>query len=203
MTEFDPHAYSIQISTETIDGEYLFKAIVKELPDVLALGATYVEAYEEAIDAVKGIYEACVEEGKIFPDPIKIEEDYTGRVTLRMEKSLHRVAAQLAEAEGTSLNNLIATALASRVARGHEPRTNHSGSVKTVIYSTFEAVCNALPVSSKSAHRLQIMVTEMMTPMFLGVQGGDKKTVAAAGKMLVYDKSLSSQTTSNSILWGT
>lgn len=124
MKQINPHAYSIQISAEIVDGQSLFHARVKELPDVLGLGESYSEAYEEAIDAISHLYLASTEEGREFPAPIPHNDEYTGRITLRLERSLHRLAAELAQAEGVSLNSLIAGALTHRVSFAFASQTH-------------------------------------------------------------------------------
>lgn len=118
MTDFDPHTYAVSVGRGQVDGELLFKATVKELPDVMGLGETCNEAYDMVIDAITALYEASQEDGRYFPAPVRAADEYSGRFTLRMERSLHRAAALLAEREGTSLNSLISSALAVRVTFG-------------------------------------------------------------------------------------
>ena len=47
-----------------------------------------------------------------MPVPASGVEDYSGRVTLRVPRTLHRSLALMAEDEGVSLNQLMVTALA-------------------------------------------------------------------------------------------
>ena len=44
------------------------------------------------------------------------EQEYSGKLMLRLSRSLHRRAAEIAHAEGVSLNRFIVTILAERVA---------------------------------------------------------------------------------------
>lgn len=100
----DPHAYNITIRRDSFDGDVLFEARVKELPDLAEYGETYDEAYSLAVDAIQTAAEAFAEKGRAFPVAIVPADDYSGRVTLRLPRSLHRSLAESAEAEGVSLN---------------------------------------------------------------------------------------------------
>lgn len=100
----DLAAYNINIRRVSIDGEDLFEARVKELPDVIAYSETADDAYAMAMDAVEATAEHFNELGKSMPVPSVPVDDYSGRVTLRLPKSLHQVVAETAESEGISLN---------------------------------------------------------------------------------------------------
>jgi predicted HicB family RNase H-like nuclease len=100
----DPHAYNISVRRDTFDGEVLFEARVKELPDVAEYGETWQEAYELAVDTIETAALAFAEQGRPFPPAQRPANDFSGRVTLRVPRSLHRALADAAEAEGVSLN---------------------------------------------------------------------------------------------------
>lgn len=112
---FDPHAYTILVKKLLVDDEQLFKAAVKELPHVDVYGDSYQEVYESCIDVIETLHEMAQERRKRFPAPIQEEEDFSGRVTLRMPKTIHRQIAALAETEGVSLNQYIVTVLSHQV----------------------------------------------------------------------------------------
>ncbi len=67
----DPSEYNITIKKISIDGECVFKAVIKELPDVAEYGDTFIEAYELAIDTIQTASEMFAEAGKPFPLPFK------------------------------------------------------------------------------------------------------------------------------------
>jgi predicted HicB family RNase H-like nuclease len=121
MDTFDPFAYSITVRRETVDDEIQFVATVAELPDVSALADSHAEAVELVADAITELKIASDEDGKVFPSPAHVESEFSGRVTLRMERSLHRSAAAIAEIEGVSLNSFVVSALVARVTGGHMP----------------------------------------------------------------------------------
>ncbi len=66
----DPHEYSITVKKVLVDGEPLFKAIIKELPDVVEYGQTYDEAYGLAIDTISTAAMMCAESNTPFPQPL-------------------------------------------------------------------------------------------------------------------------------------
>jgi len=109
--KIDPHAYNINIRRDTFEGEVLFEARVKELPDVAEYGETYAEAYDLAVDTIETAAEAYAEQGRAFPAAQVPADDYSGRVTLRLPRSLHRAASVAAEAEGVSLNQHLVNVL--------------------------------------------------------------------------------------------
>ena len=74
----DPQAYNITIRRDTFEGEVLFEARVKELPDLAEYGETYAEAYDLALDSIETAAEAFADKGRIFPEETSAE-DYSGR----------------------------------------------------------------------------------------------------------------------------
>lgn len=100
----DAMQYNITVRKGVFDGETCFEARVAELPDVAEYGDSYEEAYELAIDTIETTAEIFAEKGKQMPAPMEPVDDYSGRVTLRLPKTLHRALAQVADQEGVSLN---------------------------------------------------------------------------------------------------
>lgn len=101
---FDPHAYNITVRKMVHEGEALFEARVKELSDVCEYSETNAEAYDLAIDTIETAAEMYAEAGRTFPAPTVPQDEFSGRVTLRLPKGLHRTLALEAEDEGASLN---------------------------------------------------------------------------------------------------
>jgi predicted HicB family RNase H-like nuclease len=114
-TTFDPHAYTITIRRVTEDGKRLFHGSVRELPDLATYERTHKRAYELLIEAIESLHKEAEAAGRPFPAPAEVQDEFSGRVTLRLPISLHRSVARLAEGEGASLNTYIITALAERV----------------------------------------------------------------------------------------
>lgn len=112
MNNFDPEFYSISIRKELYEGELFYIARIQELPDVLEFGNSYEEARELALDTLVTSRELFLEQGIKFPEPIQPPENTaSGRVTLRMPKSLHSRLIELAQEEEVSLNQYIVSAL--------------------------------------------------------------------------------------------
>jgi len=109
---FEPHQYTITIRQAEFDGETLYEAKVKELPDIAEYSESHEDAYALALDAIATTAEAFAEQGRDMPKPFTPEEDYSGRVTLRLPKTLHRRLAEKADEEAVSLNQYMVSVLA-------------------------------------------------------------------------------------------
>lgn len=108
----NPYDYSIAVRRiEDENKEQYFEARVRELPDVVEYADTHQEAYELAIDSIETTAQALAEHGREMPPPAPIADDYSGRITVRTTRSLHRDLAILAEEENVSLNQLIVSVL--------------------------------------------------------------------------------------------
>lgn len=107
-----PERYNINLRRVSIDGEMLYEARVREFPDATEFAESSQEAYELALDTVEASLEVLQEQGKALPNPSEIPEDYSGRVTLRVPKNLHRRLALAAEDEAISLNQYLVSLLA-------------------------------------------------------------------------------------------
>jgi predicted RNase H-like HicB family nuclease len=151
----DPHTYNISIRHGTFEGEALFEARVKELPDLAEYGETYTEAYDLAIDAIATAAVAYSEQGRAFPEALVPADDFSGRVTLRLPRSLHRALAAAAEDEGVSLNQHLVNVLSyySGFAAGRQ----------TDAPAPWLSVPQQGPVEPRKSH-LRLIQTEKLTP---------------------------------------
>jgi predicted HicB family RNase H-like nuclease len=91
-----------------------FTAQILEFPGCIAQGASPAEAYERLEAAAESWIDAALELQQEIPSP-SAEAQFSGRFALRLPRSLHRQAAQLADAEGVSLNQFIVSTLAEKV----------------------------------------------------------------------------------------
>lgn len=118
----DPHAYGIEVRRRSIDGEVVFEARVRELPDLAEYADTADEAYALAADAVATTAKVFAERGKAMPAPLQPADEWSGRVTLRVPKSLHRALSNAADIEGCSLNQHIVNVLVYFTGFAHAER---------------------------------------------------------------------------------
>src|SRR5690606_13558648 len=134
----DASNYSIQIKKVEIEGEVFYQAKIREFPYLDEYADTAEEAYTLALDAIEASIAALREQRKDIPLPCNdtSAEDYSGRITLRIPRTLHASLAQISEYEGVSLNQLIASALADFNGFNHtyynEPVVDHAVSTSQV-----------------------------------------------------------------------
>ena len=110
---FDPDSYTITIRKESVDGDSLYVGRVAEFTNISAYEETYEETREILLDAIRTLKIMADEQGVSFPLPNPVfSEEYSGRPSLRLPKSLHARAVRLAQEEGVSLNTYLVTAVA-------------------------------------------------------------------------------------------
>lgn len=91
-------------------------AKVPDLPGCMTWADTFEELGAMVEDAKFAWIEDALEDGDPIPEP-RSERDYSGKVNLRMPKSLHKDLAHRAEEDGVSLNQLMVTTLARMAGR--------------------------------------------------------------------------------------
>jgi predicted RNase H-like HicB family nuclease len=94
------------------DGGYY--AEILEFPGCRAEGDTPSETYENLDRAAESWIEACFEADQEIPEPFN-NLGFSGRIALRLPRSIHRQAARMAERDGVSLNQFLVSAVASRI----------------------------------------------------------------------------------------
>ena len=109
-----PEEYGVSVRLVQEGGAEVYEARVAELPDIRTYGETHSEAYSGAIEVIKTAQQVFAAKGRKFPEIELIEDEFSGRVTLRMSKSLHRKSHERATYEGISLNLWLVEAIASR-----------------------------------------------------------------------------------------
>ncbi len=96
------------------DPESGFVAEIEELPGCMTQGETLKEAFEAIEDARRGWIQIAYEDGQVIPLPRDMEE-YSGKILIRIPKSLHRDLSHAAKWEGVSLNQYISSLVAAGV----------------------------------------------------------------------------------------
>lgn len=92
-----------------------FHTEVEELSGCWSEGKTPDEAYRNTMDAIKLWISSAIERGIKVPTPKIEEKEYSGKVILRMPKTLHKHLSEEAEKENTSLNQLMLYLLSSNL----------------------------------------------------------------------------------------
>jgi len=93
------------------DAEEGFLIQVPDLPGCMTAGETIEEAVSMLPEAMACWLESVLLEGEPVPEPTPAPE-YSGRLLVRMPKTLHRQLIERAEVEGVSANQLAVALLA-------------------------------------------------------------------------------------------
>ncbi|HEX5417743.1 MAG TPA: type II toxin-antitoxin system HicB family antitoxin [Chloroflexota bacterium] len=116
VQEYLRRPYRMEVRGNPEDG---YLAVAPELPGCLTAGATPEEALGMLKDAMASWIEAALVAGDRIPEPD--DDRYSGRLLLRMPKSLHARLAERAGREAVSMNQLTVTLLAESL--GNEKRS--------------------------------------------------------------------------------
>lgn len=96
--------YPFTVRPDTDDGGYIV-----EFPDIrycVGTGETIEDAISDAMIAKSEWIKAAFESGISIPEPSGGEE-YNGRISLRIPKSLHKMIVEGAKKEGVSANQFL------------------------------------------------------------------------------------------------
>ena len=91
-----------------------FTAEILEFPGCFAEGDTVEEAYKDLESAAESWIDAHSAQGHEIPAPFS-NLGYSGTISLRLPRTIHKRATIMAEPDRTSLNSFLLTAIASRV----------------------------------------------------------------------------------------
>jgi predicted HicB family RNase H-like nuclease len=120
--EIDPGKYSAIVTPVVEDGTVFYEARLREFGQgLLATGDTPSEAINNLYGDATSFLEDIVESGQSLPDPFGEYpwEAYSGKITLRLPKSLHYKLHVLAEEENISLNYVAVSILSWGAERVH------------------------------------------------------------------------------------
>jgi len=106
-------AYTIIVEPLSDEDGGGFLATVPELPGCMGDGETAADATADVIEAIP----AWIEEAERLGRPVPAPGSSLGQWRQRVPRSLHQKLKLTADAEGVSLNQLVAVALADYVAR--------------------------------------------------------------------------------------
>jgi antitoxin HicB len=121
------------------EADATFRVEIMEFPGCIATGDSAPETLAILEEVARSWLVAALGSGQNIPEPIENNNDFSGRLVLRIPKSLHKKAAWVAEREGVSLNQFITTSLSESV-----------GERNLSAYSVF--VSSSAPVASFISH---------------------------------------------------
>ncbi|HEY6806852.1 MAG TPA: type II toxin-antitoxin system HicB family antitoxin [Pyrinomonadaceae bacterium] len=123
--------YPFYIEWSDEDQEYMVTC--PAFPGLSAFGESEEEALKEAKIVLKGFIQTHKDRGIPLPQPM-VAGAFSGKLQLRIEKSLHRLSVQMAQVEKVSLNTYIANALQARLA-GEQAGSRILNEVRTALAS--------------------------------------------------------------------
>jgi antitoxin HicB len=91
-----------------------YSAEILEFPGCFAQGDTPDEAYNNLEEAATAWIQSSLDRGLEIPPP-SINAGYGGKVALRLPRSAHRLAVQMAERDGVSLNQFLVSSISARI----------------------------------------------------------------------------------------
>lgn len=134
----NPHNYNIVVSRKEIEGEWLYEGKVLEFPDVCIYESNFQTTYEEISLVIEDLIDLAQEMNHEVPEPVKKEDIfYSGKMTFRPGKWLHKNIAEAAERDGQSQNQFLCSIVAAGLVR-HE----YSGEFKELTKSINSLVRN-------------------------------------------------------------
>jgi antitoxin HicB len=96
------------------DSDGTFRAEIIEFPGCIAVGDTAAEALANLENVAESWLEAVIAKGQRVPEPIE-NTAFSGKLVVRLPKTLHKKAARIAAQEGVSLNQFIVSSVAEQV----------------------------------------------------------------------------------------
>lgn len=108
-TEYLQKPYARKLTPDPSGG---YVATIQEFPGCVGYGRDAKEALERLEAAAAAWLEAAFATGYAVPEPANYESA-SGKIALRISRRLHQIAAERADLEATSVNQLIAVALAA------------------------------------------------------------------------------------------
>jgi antitoxin HicB len=123
VEEYSKLPYHVLLVRDAEEKGKPWTATVEELPGCTSHGKTSEEALRGIQEAMESWISAALAEGRDVPVP-KSAASHSGRLLLRMPRTLHADLTRASEREGVSLNQFITDVLAAAVAwRGRAPTT--------------------------------------------------------------------------------
>lgn len=148
--------YPLTVEWSKEDEQYVVTC--PAFPGLSALGETREQALAEA-EIVLRLFIESYKDRQIQLPEARAAEDFSGQFRVRLPKSLHRQAAQLAESDGISLNQLVISAVEARVG-AKQMGTKMLADMKQALNEHFSQMNVALASALSSDERIDITTIE-------------------------------------------
>jgi antitoxin HicB len=117
VAEYMQRPYLVEV---VWDDDY-WAATFPDLPGLVAAADTWDELEKKIQEAKESHFEAALSAGLPIAEPGENSEPASGRLLLRLPKTLHRQASRAAGRDGVSVNTFLVSAVARELGR-REPR---------------------------------------------------------------------------------
>lgn len=171
------------------DGTYSAKVL--EFHGCFAQGNTPEEAYANLEKAAESWIEVTLSRGQEIPPPLAIH-DFSGRIALRIPRSIHKQAAKFAEIDDTSLNQFFLAAIAARV--GAEELYERLSNKLEAKYMTFVAAMSSFTInlhtsvwaiSSVKPLTIKMSTAELLEQSFIPLATGAMEMAFLSGEFRI------------------
>ena len=112
MTISQEDFLKLPYSRVLIRDEDSYAAEILEFPGCFSQGETPDEAISNLDKAAQSWIQAAINMGQQIPEPY-VNQGFSGKIALRLPKSLHRLSIRLAERDGVSLNQFLVSAISA------------------------------------------------------------------------------------------
>ena len=169
------------------DGTYF--AEILEFRGCFAEGQTPNEAYANLERVAESWIEAAIEQKQEIPSPLATR-DFSGRIALRIPRSIHSQAVKFAEMDGTSLNQFFLASIAARV--GAEEFYEHLSNRLAAKFMTFAPAMpsytlnlnNPLWVTGSLEMITQIFTPDLPSQYFIPLPDSGLEFTALSGQII-------------------
>ena len=134
--------YRFEVFTDYSSGEKEYVVKYYDFENVIGVGDSIAEAIEDAKGNLDLYLQYCKEQNRSIPEPsIHEESSFSGKVTLRMSRSLHKLVDKKSKEEGISLNAYLNEAIATYANMPHNDDLSSElldEKVRKIVKETFE-----------------------------------------------------------------
>jgi predicted RNase H-like HicB family nuclease len=162
VDEYTRLPYHLMLVRDGEDKAKPWIASVEELPGCTSRGKTSEEALGGIHAAMANWIAVALEDGREIPEP-KSATSHSGRLLLRMPRTLHADLTRASEREGVSLNQFITDVLAGAVAWRARPQSPAAPDVTTPPISQAPGAegLTAEPIARRRAKRESVPVAAL------------------------------------------